>query len=226
MDDFEPYIESDSSYMYLLLSKDRLEKDKNEYLETNVGFGDPTFTIAIDTDKPYEVDEKMEKLKDNKDYTYIDARNTYEYTSSKKEEELGRRAIIQIPLYAIVFIIALFSALNIFNTVSASIALRKKEIAILKSMGMSKKQINKMLSYEGIFYGFDSLLYGIIFSLIILYAMYLLLQNTEIYAFQIPWINIMICIAITYLVIFIAMNNAKKKIKRQNIIDEIRDENV
>ena len=97
---------------------------------------------------------------------------------------------------------------------------------MLKSIGMSNKQINKMLFLEMIFYGLDAIIYGILISLIILYVMYIALVEIDIYAFYIPIGNMLLCIAIAYTVIFLSFLCAKRKIKKQNIIDEVRNETM
>ena len=97
---------------------------------------------------------------------------------------------------------------------------------MLKSMGMSNKGISKMFTLEGIFYGLDSIIYGVLISLVILYIMYMVMIETNIYMFKIPWLNIGISALVMYVVIFMAMSFAKRKIKKQNIIDEIRNENI
>ena len=105
--------------------------------------------------------------------------------------------------------------------------LRKKDFAVLKSMGMSEKQINKMMRLEGIFYGLDSIFYGIVISLTILFVTYPRMGiDMMIYPFTIPWLNIGICVVAVYAVIFVSMKSAKKKIANKNIIDEIREENI
>ncbi|MCI8393548.1 MAG: hypothetical protein HFJ23_07345, partial [Clostridia bacterium] len=67
---------------------------------------------------------------------------------------------------------------------------------------------------------------GLLISMMILYLMFTKMQNTNLYTFEVPWIQIAISIIVTYIITFIAMLTAKSTIKRQNIIDEIRNENV
>lgn len=93
-------------------------------------------------------------------------------------------------------------------------------------MGMSEKQINKMTILEGIFYGLDAIIYGVIISITILYVVYLLLINTKLYPFEVSYTDIAITIGVVYLTIFIAMTNARRKLKKQNIVEEIREENI
>ncbi|MCI8393658.1 MAG: FtsX-like permease family protein [Clostridia bacterium] len=148
--------------------------------------------------------------------------NTYKEKMSNESQEM----IKPIIAYSFVVFISVISILNIFNTILSSIYSRKREIAMLKSMGMSNKGISKMFTLEGIFYGLDSIIYGVLISLVILYIMYMVMIETNIYMFKIPWLNIGISALVMYVVIFMAMSFAKRKIKKQNIIDEIRNENI
>ena len=122
--------------------------------------------------------------------------------------------------------IAISSILNIFNTISSSIILRKREFAILKSIGISEKQTNKMMLLEAIFYGIDAIVYGVIISIAILYIVYLILINTNLYSFEVPLISIILVIVTVYVSIFVAIVNTRRKLKKKNIIEEIREENI
>lgn len=128
-------------------------------------------------------------------------------------------------LYAFLGMIALLCSVNIFTTISAGITLRTKEFAMLKSIGMSNKQITKMLILESIFYALDSLIYGILISIVLLFIMYMYAIDRKYYAFYIPWKDILFCITITYLITFIAMFVSRKN-KNKNIIETIKNENI
>ena len=132
----------------------------------------------------------------------------------------SKQVVLEIFAYSFIVLICVISALNIFNTILSSINLRKKEFAVLKSLGMSEKQISKMLALEGTFYCIDSIIYGILISIIIM-------KNTYYqYTFEIPWIQIAISIIVTYIITFGAMWIARIKLRKQNIIDEVKDENI
>lgn len=180
--------------------------------------------VFIDTDKVFELEEAINKINSTKarNEMPITGINTYKEKMANESQEM----IKPIIAYSFVVFISVISILNIFNTILSSIYSRKREIAMLKSMGMSNKGISKMFTLEGIFYGLDSIIYGVLISLVILYIMYMVMIETNIYMFKIPWENIGISALVMYVVIFIAMSLAKRKIKKQNIIDEIRDENI
>ncbi len=64
-------------------------------------------------------------------------------------------------------IIGFIGLLNFFNTILTSINVRKKEFAILQSIGMTGKQLNLMLIYESIFYVTLSLVVSVSISLLL-----------------------------------------------------------
>ena len=93
---------------------------------------------------------------------------------------------------------------------------------------MSNYQINKVLFLEGIFYGLDALVFGIIISLVLLYIMYMLMIDTQLYIFKIPYMNMLIIFSTIYIIIFYSIILAKRKLDKENssIVKEIQNENV
>ncbi|MBG9801560.1 hypothetical protein ABD72_04975 [Brevibacillus laterosporus] len=89
--------------------------------------------------------------------------------------------------YGFIALISVISNANIFNTISTSISLRKREFAMLKSVGITSKGFNKMMNYESVFYGIKSLVYGLPISLIVMYLIYRTIMNKFSYGFVFPW---------------------------------------
>ena len=215
VDNITPYIELDNSnFLAILVSSNTFDNMiRNE--EKNV------VTTEIKIMKKNILEEKENEIK-AKFGENITISNIYEGRISASSEE----RIKEVILYSFVGLIAILSIINIFNIISSSIILRKREFAILKSIGMSKRKINKMLFLEGIFYGLRALIYGIIISTIILFIMYLFMIETKLYSFRISWINILYSCMATYLVIFIAIEHSKNKIVNKSIIDDRKNENI
>ncbi|MCI9275780.1 MAG: ABC transporter permease [Clostridia bacterium] len=189
--------------------------------ENNIGKNN-FIELAVSTDKLNEIYERMETIS-NIIGEEVGCRGTKLFAESTKTQEV----ITEVVINCYICLLSLVSAVNIYNTISSSMLLRKKDFAVLKSMGMSEKQINKMMRLEGIFYGLDSIFYGVLISLAILFVIYPRMGiDMMIYPFTIPWLNIGICVVAVYAVIFVSMRNAKKKIANKNIIDEIREENI
>ena len=134
--------------------------------------------------------------------------------------------IIQIFLYGFIVLISAVGISNVFNTISTNIALRKREFANLKSVGMTEKGFKKMLNLECIFYGTKSLLYGLPISMIICYLMNKSFNYQSYMLFNIPWLGIVISIIAVYLVVYITMIYSRNQIKKENIVDVLRNDNI
>lgn len=128
--------------------------------------------------------------------------------------------------YGFITVITLIGITNIFNTLTSNIELRQKEFAMLKSIGMTKKEFNKMINLETIFYSFKALLYGIILGLIASFAIYKAFAKGIDLGFILPIQAILISVVFVFVIVFIIMRFAINKVNKQNIIETIRKENV
>ena len=216
IEDFSPYT-VDTSRNFDIYSPTVIQMVN----ENNMGKNN-FINLAVSTDKLNEIYERMETIS-NIIGEEVGCRGTKLFAESTKTQKV----ITEVVINCFICLLSLVSAVNIYNTISSSMLLRKKDFAVLKSMGMSEKQINKMMRLEGIFYGLDSIFYGVLISLAILLVTYPRMDiDMMIYPFTIPWLNIGICIVAVYAIIFVSMRSAKKKIANKNIIDEIREENI
>ncbi len=215
LDEYVQFISTMNGYTKVIVSPETFKKIVNAE-NTDIVYSEEHMDIYIESSDPYKIDEEIKGIEGINGTNYDDI--------SKGGQSIY--LIEKVVIYTFIILIALFSCLNIFNTIFSSIILRKKEFAMLKSIGMSNKQINKMLFLEMIFYGLDAISYGILISLIILYVMYIALVEIDIYAFYIPIGNMLLCIAIAYMVIFLSILCAKRKIKKQNIIDVVRNDTI
>ena len=154
--------------------------------------------------------------------------NDLGYTNYEKiaKEEKAMILIVKIFLYGFITVITLIGVTNIFNTITSNMELRQKEFAMLKSVGMTKKEFNRMINLETIFYSSKSLIYGIFLGLIgtfILYKAFSIKIESTMY---IPIIPIIISIFAVFILIFVIMKYSMSKIDKQNIIETIRNENI
>ena len=132
--------------------------------------------------------------------------------------------VISIFLYGFIIVISIIGITNIFNTITTNMALRNREFAILKSIGMTDKQFKKMIRYESLFYGLKALLFGLPVGILLSYLIYTQTANIYQSGYKIPFISIGICIVFVFAIIFITMRYAIRKSNNQNIIETIRRE--
>lgn len=151
------------------------------------------------------------------------------YVENVKEiiqEQRNLKLIINIFLYGFIALISAIGIANIFNTISTNINLRKREFAMLKSIGMTEKGFKKMLDLECIFYGTKALLLGLPIGILICYLLNQGFGNLVEFAFSLPWASIIISVVSVYFVVFMTMLYSSSKMRKENIIDTLRDENI
>lgn len=146
------------------------------------------------------------------------------YSNTKNGRDMA--TVITVFAYGFITLIALIAVANIFNTVSTGIILRRKEFAMLKSVGMTDKGVVKILLLESIMSGIKSLIIGLPISAAVCILINLAIKQGVETSFLIPWASVIGAVAGVFAVMFISMLYAAKKLKKENILDSIRDENI
>ncbi|MBT2712898.1 FtsX-like permease family protein [Pseudomonas sp. ISL-88] len=174
--------------------------------------------LFLKSSDPMKTQQEIEEMKD--DNLYV--QNIYQYR--KQNEQMIM--LMSVFSYGFIALISVISIANIFNTISTSISLRKREFAMLKSVGMTPKGFNKMMNYESIFYGMKSLIFGLPISFAVMYLIYRSMMNKFSYGFTFPWMSIIYVIAVVFVIVISAMLNSSAKIKKENIIDALKQESI
>lgn len=146
----------------------------------------------------------------------------------KRNAEQSRSVVMIIAIFAYGFIIviSLIGITNVFNTINTSMRLRSKEFAMLKSIGMTKKEFNRMIRLESLFYGVKSLLFGIPLGLLGGYAIFRATGNAIMLNYSFPTMAVLISIVFVFCVVWIIMRASISKVNKQNIIETIRNDNI
>ena len=134
--------------------------------------------------------------------------------------------LINVFVYGFIILTALICITSIFNTISTSMALRRREYAMLQSVGMDPKRFGRMIAYESVFYGLKALLYGLPFGLILMYCIYLSIASAIDTGFYIIWKQGIIAIVCVMAVVGLTMWYSARKIKKANIVDVLKNENI
>lgn len=174
--------------------------------------------LYLKSNDPVKTQQEIEEMKDFKMSIY----NAYK--SRQQDEQLIM--LMSVFTYGFIALITAISIANIFNTISTSISLRKREFAMLKSVGMTPKSFNKMINYESIFYGIKSLLFGLPISIGVMYLIYKALMNTFSYGFTLPWVSILYAVAAVFIIVGSAMLYSSAKVKKENIIEALKQESI
>lgn len=151
--------------------------------------------------------------------------NYYDMDEEAKAEK-SIVIVISIFLYGFICVITLIGVTNIFNTITSNMELRQKEFAMLKSVGMTKKEFNHMINLETLFYSSKSLIYGSILGIIGSYFVHRAFAGRIGTQFVLPYKAILICILFVFIVVYMIMKYSMNKINKQNMIETIRKENI
>lgn len=134
--------------------------------------------------------------------------------------------LVGIFLYGFIIVISLIGITNIFNTITTNMELRKQEFAMLKSVGMTTKEFNRMIRLESLFMGIKSLFFGIPIGIALSYVIYHFLSEESGMPYKLPIEAILIAIAVVFILISLIMKYSMSKINKQNTIETIRNENI
>lgn len=202
-------LEEPSNYALMIVSNDIYEK----YFKSN------EIMIYYDSSNPDKLQDDIDELL--KGYNY-NINNIAE--NARMLEKVF--TLVGIFLYGFIIVITLIGVTNIFNTITTNMELRKPEFAMLKSVGMTTKEFNKMIRLETVFMGIKSLLFSIPIGIGLSYLMYSALGTNQTLKFTIPIKSIIIAIVTVFLLITCIMKYSIGKIKKQNTIETIRNENI
>lgn len=155
----------------------------------------------------------------------LDQENLFDITQGV-ESKRNFVTIIRVFSYGFIILISMIAAANVFNTISTNIHLRRREFAMLKSVGMTRKGFNKMMNFECLLYGSKALILGIPCSCVVTYLIYRSILSGYETTFMLPWAAMGIAALSVFLVVFVTMIYSMSKIKKDNPIDALKNEAI
>ena len=122
-------------------------------------------SMPINAEDPYKLQEEIVE---------IDKSNQNNIYNAEEEVRAARNMnlIVSIFVYGFIAVISIIGVTNIFNTITTNMALRNREFAILKSIGMTNKEFKKMIHYESFIYGLKALIFGLPVGVALSYLIY------------------------------------------------------
>lgn len=199
------------SDVYLLVSFDTL---KNNYDIDYLSAG-----IYINAENANEFEETISNLNGGQTFAV--------YNVEKMANMYNAMTlVISIFAYGFIIVISLIGVTNIFNTITTNMRLRSKEFAMLKSIGMTKREFNRMIRLESLFYGIKSLIIGIPLGLLAGLGIFKAFSINLATDFVVPYSAIAISIVFVFAVVWLIMRFSISKVQKQNIIETIRNDNI
>lgn len=190
-------------------------------ISSQVGKDGCAVTLYANTSDHTSLTNRIESMEGVDDSIYI-----YDYEETVRQFN-AVMLIVGIFVYGFIGVISLIGLTNIFNTISTNMQLRSKEFASLKSIGMTKKEFNRMIRLESLMYGIKSLLIGIPLGVLGVFAIFSAFSKGSVpMSFVFPWKAILISIAAVFIVVWLIMKYSISKVNKQNIIETIRNDNI
>ena len=205
----KPFGMKNWSSAYLIVSDERFDQMAETTLINVMFLSDDTTRLQDDID---------EYLRDTS-FNMINVYENYRLTNNLF-------TLIAIFLYGFIIVISLIGITNIINTITTNMELRKPEFAMLRSVGMTNREFNRMIRLESLFMGTRALLFGVPIGILLAYLIYHFLAAESGYPFKFPTMAVLIAVAAVFVLISLIMAYSMGRIKKQNTIETIRNENI
>lgn len=177
------------------------------------------YITAQDHDRVYT--EVSDLLSDTKgiSHTGYDA-------AAQAETMRALRIVVMTFGYGFITLITLISVMNIINTISSGMEERRREFAMIKSVGMTPRSFKKSIYLENIRYGVMALVWGLPVSFGLDFLMYKILGSSFDYGYTFRWYYYLAAALAVFAVIAIALLYAVDKIKKDNIIETLKRDDI
>lgn len=177
------------------------------------------FLVEEDNDVYNEVSQILDEC-------YPGVSSGYSNIIDNKKVEMAMMKVIKVFAFGFIILISLIAVANVFNTISTNVILRRRELAMLKSVGMSDRGMKKMMNYECVFYGVKGLIYGMPVAVFVSYLLYKMISEGVAVGFYVPGYSICITVVSVFVIVFATMLYSINKIKKDNTIDALKNENI
>lgn len=178
------------------------------------------YTAYITTEDSETVLSDIESLMNEQNVAVLSS-----YDASAQMKSMNNiLKIAAVFIYGFISLITLISIMNIINTISNSMNERRREFAMIRSVGMTPKSFKKMVYYESFRYGLVSLLWSIPISVAIHILLYKVLANSYNYGIVLHPLVYISAIVAVFVIIGIAILYSTTKIKKDNIIETLKQD--
>lgn len=177
------------------------------------------YTVGIETKDADAVAESLEETLSDMGVSYYVANIT-----GSMQQMTSTIMVMQVFAYGFIALITLVSVFNIFNTISTSIELRRKEFAMYKSIGMTPHGFTRMINFESLFYGLQALLFGLPLSIAVSYLMNRVLGDSITMPFTLDWRIYLGTVVAVFVIVGASMLFSWSKLRKDSIIETLKTE--
>lgn len=196
-------------------------KSGNEFKPGNAIYS--AYVVAENVDEYQDTLEK--ETAENPEYSQI---SFYVSNMDKQmRDEKSLFTLLGVFAYGLIVVIALIGITNIINTLSTGMELRSREFATLRSIGMTDKQFAGMVRLESVFISVKALVIGVPLGILISYLLCVMMNRMDdAIIYEPPYKAIILCIVVVIMLIYAIMKLSMTKLRHNNIIETIKNENL
>lgn len=193
----------------------------NELKQRYVSYS--AYVVAENADEYQDTFEK--ETEGNPEYSQI---SFYVSNLDKQmRDEKSLFTLLGVFAYGLIVVIALIGITNIINTLSTGMELRSREFATLRSIGMTDKQFAGMVRLESVFISVKALVIGVPLGILISYLLCVIMNRMDgAIIYEPPYKAIILCIVVVIMLIYAIMKLSMMKLRHNNIIETIKNENL
>lgn len=186
------------------------------------GIARNTGSLMLVTDDAKQAQKSLEEVVNASGETYTEG-NLYDAREEYRDAE-NALIVVRVFAYGFITLMSLICVANVFNTTTTNVLLRRRDFAMLRSAGMTRGGLNRMICYECLLYGTRALLIGLPLSVALAFLMYRSASFIGASHFRLDWTAVLIASVMVFLVVFLSMMYAMRKIKRDNPVDALKNE--
>lgn len=193
----------------------------NELKQRYVSYS--AYVVAENADEYQDTFEK--ETEGNPEYSQI----SFSVSNLDKQmrDEKSLFTLLGVFAYGLIVVIALIGITNIINTLSTGMELRSREFATLRSIGMTDKQFAGMVRLESVFISVKALVIGVPLGILISYLLCVIMNRMDgAIIYEPPYKAIILCIVVVIMLIYAIMKLSMTKLRHNNIIETIKNENL
>ena len=177
--------------------------------------------LILYADKPY--DEALEQML--QELIEQDERLSLKTWNEEYEMWQSVMGLMYLSCYGFLGVLGIICIMNLINTIINSIYVRMKEIGMMQAIGLSEKQLMKMLQMEGLFYTAGTLILSIVFGSLAGYGTFLYAKadkmfNIQYFHYPVEAAAAMIGIVLIVQVVLVFL--VGRSLRKQSMIDRIR----
>lgn len=188
--------------------------------------GNAIYSAYVVAENADEYQDTLEKeTEENPEYSQI---SFYVSNMDKQmRDEKSLFTLLGVFAYGLIVVIALIGITNIINTLSTGMELRSREFATLRSIGMTDKQFAGMVRLESMFISVKALVIGVPLGILISYLLCVIMNRMDgAIIYEPPYKAIILCIVVVIMLIYAIMKLSMMKLRHNNIIETIKNENL